>query len=957
MLERLDMGTEGNYDTYFKYDILGNLIKSVPPNANGDMNSGYKSTFAYNSLGQMIKKSSPDEDGDGDGISTDEVSTSGTPDYEYQYDLAGNLRFVLDPNGRNAASSGYFTYNKYDEHNRLIESGKKLDWNTNFTDANASNASYPTDGEVLIAYCYDEEPSYGSGIWIDASEPGTMKNLYGKLAAQVYKDLNTGEYGYTFYSYNKSGNVETIIQDIPGTAIGTKTLEYEYDLSDNLTKLSYQSGESDKFYSWYDYDDAGRLEKVFTNTLDNRSTAEENIEYIYDPTGQFKRVVYGETAQGVDYIYNTRDWITQINHQNINSNDDPGHDGLVGGENENVTVDQFGLVMGYDYIGHIGDTQNADTLYNGNISWMMWKNAGLSSPYSMVGYSFDYDNANQLLEANYGYYSSSAWQSTTGGDLTNLDYDKNGNIESLTRYGLTNGLMDQFTYNYDTTDNGNNRLLYVDDAATSSDYETDIDDQSSGNYVYDGNGNIVTDLQKNISSITYDTRNLQHEMNFGLLSLLILNGINIDNTAEYKAKDTLKTESSVTINSGADVTFKSGGTITLNAGFSVDSGAVFSAVIDASLQQDTIGSKVRYVYDAGGNRVRKDYTDFSTEKYYVRDAGGNVISVYDENGDQKYVNLFGSDVIGKYVPSNGYYYYIKDQLGSTRVVVDESGDVMEAYEYFPFGRISRSYLSSIGTDEKFTGKELDNDNEERLYYFGARYYDGDLGKWLSVDPLADKYPGWSPYNYVSNNPLRLVDKDGREGDDYTAAMYANRNNLSAEGQGSFDGAFSTAINVGAAFIGGAVAIAKYGYAMGGFIAANAPRLNKIGNGIINALTPGGTGFNSASGVKGLNVGGLQRLNVAGQVKLGLKTATEASKTLAKGGAAVNGTPVPGSGKLITLSKTSSGKIKVIVKNMVDGKITNTSTTTGSAKTLGIQNADELMKKGTGYDSHWIGEVK
>ena len=44
----------------------------------------------------------------------------------------------------------------------------------------------------------------------------------------------------------------------------------------------------------------------------------------------------------------------------------------------------------------------------------------------------------------------------------------------------------------------------------------------------------------------------------------------------------------------------------------------------------------------------------------------------------------------------------------------------------------------------------------------ARHYNSDLSIWLSVDPMSDKYPGTSPYTYCGNNPVRLVDPDGRD---------------------------------------------------------------------------------------------------------------------------------------------------------------------------------------------------
>jgi uncharacterized protein (TIGR02594 family) len=59
---------------------------------------------------------------------------------------------------------------------------------------------------------------------------------------------------------------------------------------------------------------------------------------------------------------------------------------------------------------------------------------------------------------------------------------------------------------------------------------------------------------------------------------------------------------------------------------------------------------------------------------------------------------------------------------------------------------------------KFNGKELDT--ETGLYYYGARYYDPSVSIWMSVDPLAEKFPAWNPYNYTMQNPINLIDPDG-----------------------------------------------------------------------------------------------------------------------------------------------------------------------------------------------------
>jgi RHS repeat-associated protein len=72
----------------------------------------------------------------------------------------------------------------------------------------------------------------------------------------------------------------------------------------------------------------------------------------------------------------------------------------------------------------------------------------------------------------------------------------------------------------------------------------------------------------------------------------------------------------------------------------------------------------------------------------------------------------------------------------------------------------KSCTTSWFTPYTFSGKE--KDAETGYSYFGARYYDSDLSIWLSVDPMSDKYPSMSPYNYCADNPVILVDPDGRE---------------------------------------------------------------------------------------------------------------------------------------------------------------------------------------------------
>jgi RHS repeat-associated protein len=110
------------------------------------------------------------------------------------------------------------------------------------------------------------------------------------------------------------------------------------------------------------------------------------------------------------------------------------------------------------------------------------------------------------------------------------------------------------------------------------------------------------------------------------------------------------------------------------------------------------------------------------------------------------------------------YYYHGDHLGSSSWISNASGNVDQHLAYMPFGEdfINERHESDIRF--KFTGKE--RDTETGFDYFGARYYASDLSVWLSVDPMAGKYPGMSAYMYCAGNPVVLVDPDGREIDEW-----------------------------------------------------------------------------------------------------------------------------------------------------------------------------------------------
>ena len=336
--------------------------------------------------------------------------------------------------------------------------------------------------------------------------------------------------------------------------------------------------------------------------------------------------------------------------------------------------------------------------YSGNISAMQWK-AGMEKV--IRGYQFRYDHINRLTHALYG-----EGNNITINDKYNeiLTYDLMGNILTLRRHGKHDsgfGLIDKLAYKY----NGN-QLIKVTDAATTSvtsygafQFVDGADEENE--YVYDANGNMTEDFNKKISKIEYNLLNLPTKLQFSF-----------GHMAEY-SYDGAGRKLSVTYKTSKTNLFVPMGSIV----------PPLSTNVALTLKTDYCGNMI---YENG--QLSKILTDVG------------------------YITLANS------TPT--YHYYLQDHLGNNRVVIDEHGQVEQVNHYYAFGGLMGESAGGGTQSYKYNGKELDRMHGLDWYDYGARHYDAVLGRWMCVDPLAEKYKSIGGYVYCIGNPIKLIDIDG-----------------------------------------------------------------------------------------------------------------------------------------------------------------------------------------------------
>lgn len=794
---------EYHYTLYY-YNQAGNLVKTVPPaGANPNFTPAYLASvkaarengttvappahtlitqYRYNTLGQVVAQHSPD---------------GGTS--HFWYDALGRL--VVSQNAKQKLGNLY-SFTQYDALGRITEVGEKMQ-------STAMEPSISQDPTLLSGWMglggskkqvtktvYDEPYNVGNF----QTQVLAQRNLRNRVSYTYVQDDESVTapdripwQAATLYSYDIHGNVDVLVQDFKsgmGLTDGNrwKRMEYQYDLiSGKVNEVAYQPGRIDGFYHRYDYDAENKLTKVYTSR--DKLYWERDATYEYYRHGPLARTVLGQRqVQGVDYGYTLQGWLKGVNsHSRTLALYDMGQDGRPSLRNGNVARDVYGYSLNYhpgDYkaissavapwaTGSLHNLVNSDLqtvaapLYNGNIASMMVSipQLGLTQLY---GYQYDQLNRIVSMDAFSGMNNdANSFTAIANADYKErVSYDPNGNILSYWRNGAAaaNGTaMDKLTYQYPKDAAGrllNNRLRYVHDEVSSA-YTDDIDsqtplnltqvqaeklpEQAGDNYTYDAIGNLLKDTKEGIANISWNV--------YGKIAEIQRNG-----TAENPV------------------------------------------------------TTIKYTYDAAGNRIGKTVWKLGdvlpTNTYYVRDASGNVMGIYESgqstgyNLTQKEVHLYGSSRLGilntdinvqsgnLLVNNTGTitftrgnkFFELSNHLGNVLATISDKkipvsgngtwvdwymADVVTANDYYPGGMVmpGRKYSAANAKYRYgFNGKENDNEvkGDGKHVDYGWRVYDPRLVRFLSVDPLQADYPELTTYQFAGNTPIQAVDLDGRE---------------------------------------------------------------------------------------------------------------------------------------------------------------------------------------------------
>jgi len=822
--------SEYHYTLYY-YDEAGNLVKTVPPaGARPNFSSSFvgsvesakiagtvvvpshvlTTNYRYNSLNAVIAQQSPDA-----GIS------------DFWYDVLGRL--VVSQNAQQT-HDGNYSYTLYDPLGRITEVGQKPQ-TTAMTQTISQNATslaswINTTGGTraqITETVYDQLPT-----GLSPAPLLTPQNLRNRVCLTYTKNLATDLKWYTvsYYTYDVHGNVDTLLQDYLNVAAMSATpykqICYDYDLiSGKVNGVDYQPGNPDAFYYRYQYDAENRLVNVLTSR--DSITWEQDAAYSYYKHGPLARTVVGQLqTQGVDYSYTLQGWLKGTNVGNgFNATivDSSGSYCPAGSALSSIVVDSrpdSGAPAAYTALTSITFESGFQT-YTGDILQTVINPAlttctppssggGTSSTGSASGLSEAYPIGLDAYSFSLHYYPQD--YKPIGATTPVLDVLQglggsaaplyNGNIAAMAvviNPGVDSPLV--YNYHYDQL----NRLAQMDafkglNYANHTFTPVQLPDYQE-RPAYDPNGNITTYVRHGYgANIPMDSLTYNYYANTNQLQR-INDGAGGVYTTDLKDQGT-----------GNNYTYDLIGNLKqdLTNGVTYVGWTVYGKI-------DSINNGsglITYTYDAAGNRITK--TSGGVTSVYVRDAQGNILSIYNQTGSgsptQQEVDLYGSSRLGSVraltvapttVTLGGVYgvattstftrgeksYELTNHLGNVLSTVTDkkiavvsgsnsslidhfTADIATAQDYYPFGMLmpGRTYTASTASNYRFGFNGKENDNEVKgvgdQQDYGQRYYDPRVGRFMSVDPVAKSYPQLSPFQFASDRPVNGSDLDGLE---------------------------------------------------------------------------------------------------------------------------------------------------------------------------------------------------
>jgi RHS repeat-associated protein len=320
----------------------------------------------------------------------------------------------------------------------------------------------------------------------------------GLVTGNKERVLDTDQWLTTTSFYDEKGRC---IQVVSSNNVGGKditTNQYDFSGKQLCTYINHNNVRSAAtpritMLTVMAYDAAGRLGSV-TKRLNNDATQDKTVSVSsYDELAQLRQKRLGVNGAGqldtMTYVNNIRGWTQGINRAYVNGNN---------------TTNWFGEELAYDNGFSKGQ-------FNGNIAGVKWKSGSNSIARA---YGYNYDPAGRLVQADFNQQNSygAPWtQDKADFSVSNLSYDVNGNVNTMTQKGLVGNssmVIDQLNYSYKA---GSNKLMSVSDPSNTTNARLGdfINGANTGDdYSYDVNGNLLSDMNRSISSIVYNVLNL-----------------------------------------------------------------------------------------------------------------------------------------------------------------------------------------------------------------------------------------------------------------------------------------------------------------------------------------------------------------------------------------------------------------------------------------------------------------